>query len=150
MHFDKIGFWADVNRSDATGRTFSVDYSGLRVHRTLPGMLIGKAGYRPILLMLAAVLLVLIVLMPVPDSLVALVERVDPPGYDLLEADTRTIADSVNYHRNPEPSKHGSWVVGLPTQRRAWIPANRLPGWLWSWWAYSSWPPSSGGPKHCL
>ena len=60
----------------------------------------GQAGYRPLLLMLAAVFLAFIVLSPIPGSLVGLVEQGNPSGY-MLEADTETIADSVNYRRDP-------------------------------------------------
>ena len=31
-----------------------------------------------------------------------MLEEADPTGYDLMEADTHTIVDSVNYHGNPQ------------------------------------------------
>ena len=62
----------------------------------------GQAGYRPALLICAAFFFGLIMLLPPPGSLVHLVEQVNPLGYDILGANTETIADSVNYHRNPE------------------------------------------------
>jgi len=92
-------------RRDKTARPLLVDYSGLRVHRTPSEVLAGQAGYRPILLFFAALSLIFAVMFPVPGSLVDLVERVNPPGYDMMEADTMTIVDSVNSHRNPEAFK---------------------------------------------
>ena len=62
----------------------------------------GQGGYRPFLLILAALFLALIVILPVPGSLISLVEQVNPPGYAMLEADTETIADSVNYRNDPK------------------------------------------------
>lgn len=89
-------------RRDMTARPLVVDTSGLRVRRTPSDVLAGGAGHRPILLLAAALSLLCMVVLPVPGSLVALVERVNPSGYDMMEADTETIRDSVNYHRNPE------------------------------------------------
>ena len=102
MDIDHIGFRPPGKRLDAPGPSFRVDYSGLKVHGSLWRVLTGQAGYRPILLMFAALFFVSIMLLPVPGSLVDLVEHVNPQGYDLLGADTETIADSVNYHRNPD------------------------------------------------
>ena len=101
MNIDQVRFWSHGRQSDGTGRTISVDFTGLKIHRSLWGILTGEAGYRPLLLMFAVVFLALIVLLPLPGSLVGLMEQVNPLGYD-MEADTETIADSVNYHRNPD------------------------------------------------
>ncbi len=102
MNIDQARFRSPGRRLDGTGLTFSVDCTGLRIHRSLWGILAGQGGYRPLPLMLAAVFLTLIVLLPVPSSLVGLVERANPPGYDMLEANTETIADSVNQRRDPD------------------------------------------------
>ena len=61
----------------------------------------GQAGYRPVLLVFAAVFVIGVALLPVPGSLVDLVEQVDPLGYDMMPG-TETIVDSVNSHNNPE------------------------------------------------
>ena len=112
MNVDRIEFDANVRRSDAAGRTFPIDYSGLKVHQTLWEMLAGQSGYRPILLIFAALFFVLVMLLPVPGSRVDLVEQVDPLGYD-LESNTETIADSVNSHKNTEAVQ--AWQLsGLP------------------------------------
>ena len=112
MNVDRIEFGANVRRPDAAGRTFPVDCSGLQVHQTLWEMLAGQSGYRPILLIFAALFFVLVMLLPVPGSLVDLVEQVDPLGYD-LESNTETIADSVNSHKNTEAFQ--AWQLsGLP------------------------------------
>ena len=102
MNIDQARFRSPGRRLDGTGLTFSVDCTGLRIHRSLWGILAGQGGYRPLPLMLATVFLTLIVLLPVPSSLVGLVERANPPGYDMLEANTETIADSVNQRRDPD------------------------------------------------
>ena len=88
----------------------------------------GQGGYRPLLLMLAALFFALIVLLPVPGSLISLVEQVNPPGYAMLEADTETIADSVNYRHDPEAFEAWRLIGGRPIRLQVWIPVNRLPG----------------------
>ena len=79
-----------------------MDYSGLKVHQRASEVLTGQAGYRPLVLVLAALIFVSIVLFPVPGSLIDLLEQLNPPGYDMMEPGTNTVVDSVNYHRNPE------------------------------------------------
>ena len=85
-----------------TPRPVLVDYGGLKVRKTTSKVLTGQAGYRPIALLLATFFLVLMILLPVPGSLIGLVEEVHPPGYDMMEADTETIVDSANYRKNPK------------------------------------------------
>ncbi len=63
--------------------------------------LVGRAGYRPIVLVIAAVVLLSVLLVPIPSSLSAMVVEEDPPGYGEMEPSTNTIVDSVNYHKNP-------------------------------------------------
>ncbi len=83
-------------------RTVLVDYSDLHIGKTPAKILMGQAGYRPIALLLAAFFFVFMVLLPVPRSLINLVEEVNPSGYGMMEPDTETIVDSVNYHKNPQ------------------------------------------------
>ena len=62
----------------------------------------GHAGYRPIVLLMAAIFILSVLIAPVPGSLIDLVEQVNPPGYDMKGANTETIVDSVNYSKNPK------------------------------------------------
>ena len=107
MKVSKTESWAGETRLGMTPRPSLVDYSGLRVHRTASGVLAGQAGYRPAVLLLAAVFFVLMALLPIPGSLVELVEQVNPSGYDMMEPGTETIVDSVNYHRYPDAFEAG-------------------------------------------
>jgi sodium-dependent dicarboxylate transporter 2/3/5 len=52
-------------------------------------------GYKPILLLTAGILFALIVLLPPPQSMVNLVSKEKPPGYQLASGCT-TITDSIN------------------------------------------------------
>ena len=65
-------------------------------------VLTGQAGYRPIALLFAAFFLVSMVLLPVPGSLIGLVEEVNPPGYAMMETDAETIVNSANSRNNPK------------------------------------------------
>lgn len=79
-----------------------VNYSGLRIHRTPWEILQGGSGYRPVILIFAVLIILLVAfVIPVPGGLVDLVEQDTPPGYR-LEGNTTTIADSVNYHNDKE------------------------------------------------
>ena len=78
-----------------------VDFSGLEIRRPASGWLRGQPGYRPVALIIAVLFLISLILLPVPGSLIALVEKVSPSGYAMMETDTETIVDSVNYHNNP-------------------------------------------------
>ena len=64
--------------------------------------LVGQAGHRPLALILAALVFLFVLLAPVPPSLSALMVAEDPPGYGAMEPATKTIVDSVNYHKYPE------------------------------------------------
>ena len=88
-------------RIGAAHPPLQVDYSGLWVHRTPWEVLSGHAGYRPIPLIVAAAILLFVAFSPVPGSLLDLVERVNPSGYDMMEPGTHTILDSTNLHRDP-------------------------------------------------
>ena len=93
-----------VNRAwlDRAPRPILVDYSGLEVRKSTSELLRGQPGYRPIALIIAALFFISLILLPVPGSLIALVEVVNPSGYEMMEPNTETIVDSVNYHNNPE------------------------------------------------
>ena len=101
------GEWASRTWLETTPRPFLVDYGGLEVRKSIWSLLAGQAGYRPAVLLVAALLLVAAVLMPVPRTLTGLLEEPNPPGYDMAGAGTETIVDSVNYHDNPEA--FGAW-----------------------------------------
>lgn len=90
--------WVNMTRHEVASRPVLVDYSGLRVYRPLLERLAGQAGYRPVLLLIGAVFFIAMALLPVPGSLV---ERVNPPGYNMAGG-AETIVDSVNYHNSPE------------------------------------------------
>jgi len=64
--------------------------------------MLGQAGHRPLVLFIAAVVLLSVLLVPIPSSLSALVVAEDPPGYSAMEPATNTIVESVNYHKNPQ------------------------------------------------
>ena len=94
--------WAHRVWLERVPQPILVDYSGLRVRRSTPDTLLGQAGYRPIVLIVAAFIFLVLVVMPLPGSLVDLLGEDNPTGYDLMEADTQTIVDSVNRHKNPQ------------------------------------------------
>jgi len=93
--------WVNWTRLERESQPILVDYSGLRIHKTASEYLKGQSGYRPIALLIAAVFFLSMLLLPLPGSLIGLVEQVNPPGYTMMEADTETIVDSVNLHNNP-------------------------------------------------
>lgn len=75
-----------------------VNYSGLRVRKSTWEILKGRAGYRPMILIFAILcIIVTAFILPVPGSLMNLIEINRPAGYK-LEGGTTTIVDSVNYH----------------------------------------------------
>lgn len=83
-------------------RPFLVDYSGLKVRKSATELLTGQAGYRPIALIFAVLFLLAMFLVPVPGTLISLVEEVNPLGYDMMDPGTETIAESINRHNHPE------------------------------------------------
>ena len=94
------GIWANRTWLKIDPRPVLVDYSGLKI-RTAPWKIMaGNGGYRPIVLLMAAFIFLSILVLPVPGSLIDLVEQVNPSGYAMMETDTETIVDSVNYRRN--------------------------------------------------
>ena len=94
--------WANRAWLEKAPQPILVDYSGLRVSKTTIETLWGQAGFRPLVLIVAAFIFLVLIVMPLPGSLLGQVEEINPTGYDLMEADTQTIVDSVNYHKNPQ------------------------------------------------
>jgi len=74
-----------------------------------------RPGYKPILLVIAAVVLTSVVLLPAPQSMIDMVSRTHPPGYN-LETDCNTITDTVN--RKLRPAAFKAEKLGQP------VPAN--------------------------
>lgn len=60
-----------------------------------------RPGYKPVLILIAALAFTALVVLPPPQSMLDLVRAVDPPGYK-LGADSRTITDTVNQKLRPE------------------------------------------------
>ncbi|RJR21061.1 MAG: histidine kinase [Desulfobacteraceae bacterium] len=63
-----------------------------------------RPGYKPIILIPAAILFIVLVIMPPPQSMIDLVSMEKPAGYT-LPSDCKTITDSVNKKLNPEAFK---------------------------------------------
>ena len=83
-------------------RPILIDYSSLRVHRPLSRRLTGRSGYRPVVLLVAFASFISMALLPLPHSLIGLIEEVNPLGYNMMEANSETIVESVNRHFSPE------------------------------------------------
>ena len=88
-------------RLELTDRPILIDYSGLLVHRPFSRRLTGRAGRRPALLLVALGLFLSMALLPIPRGLADLVEEVNPLGYNIMEANSSTIVESVNRHFSP-------------------------------------------------
>jgi len=101
-----------------------VNYSGLRVHRNVRERLWGVGGYRPIILLFAAVLIILTAyVIPVPDGLKELVGEENPSGYS-LQGSTTTITDSVNYKLNREA--YDEWkAAGYPDDEKEGLDSDK-------------------------
>jgi solute carrier family 13 (sodium-dependent dicarboxylate transporter), member 2/3/5 len=63
-----------------------------------------RPGYKPILLVIAVVVLTAVVLLPPPQSMIDMVGRTHPPGYQ-LETGCKTITDTVNQKLRPAAFK---------------------------------------------
>jgi len=98
-HIESI--WAKRTWLEIAARPVLVDYSGLKVRRAPWKVLAGHAGHRPIVLLLAAFFILAVLILPVPGSLINMVEQVNPSGYDMQGPNSETIVDSVNYSNNP-------------------------------------------------
>ena len=62
-----------------TDRSFLVDYSGLKVRRTVRGWLLGTSGYRPALIIFAAIIIAGAAMLPIPGSLIDVVDMLHSP-----------------------------------------------------------------------
>ncbi len=65
------------------------------------GFWTNKPGYKPVLLLIAAIVFTGIVVMPTPQSMIDLVSRDAPPGYK-LDNGCKTITDTVNKKLHPK------------------------------------------------
>jgi sodium-dependent dicarboxylate transporter 2/3/5 len=63
-----------------------------------------RPGYKPVLILVAALAFVAIVILPTPQGMLDMVRQVDPPGYQ-LGRECRTITDTVNQRLRPEAFK---------------------------------------------
>ena len=99
-HID--GIWANRTWLEIASRPVLVDYSGLKVRIAPWKIMAGHGGHRPIVLLMAAFFILSVLILPVPGSLIDLVEQVNPSGYDMRGADTETIVNSVNYSNDPK------------------------------------------------
>ena len=64
--------WESRTWLRTTPRPLLVDYSGLRVRKTLYEILRGHTGYRPVFLLIAAAFLIFTILLPIPGSMLDL------------------------------------------------------------------------------
>ena len=102
-HIESI--WAKRTWLEISARPVLVDYSGLTVRRSPWKVMAGHAGHRPIVLLVAALCILAVMILPVPGSLINMVEQVNPSGYDMQGPNSQTIVDSVNYSNNPKAFK---------------------------------------------
>ncbi|MCD6297311.1 MAG: hypothetical protein J7M30_09165, partial [Deltaproteobacteria bacterium] len=65
------------------------------------GFWASKPGYKPVLLLIAAVVFTGIVVMPTPQGMVDLVSKEAPPGYKLGKG-CKTITETVNNKLHPK------------------------------------------------
>ena len=72
-----------------------------------------RPGYKPLLLLLAALVFTAIVILPPPQSMLDMVSKVSPPGYQ-LGTGCNTITDTINKKLRPEAFKASK--DGTPAQ----------------------------------
>jgi len=60
-----------------------------------------RPGYKPVLLLIAAILFTAVVLLPAPESMIQLMKQSNPAGYG-LSSDCNSIADNVNKKLRPD------------------------------------------------
>lgn len=63
-----------------------------------------RPGYKPVLLLIAAIVFTALVIIPPPQSMIDLVGRVAPPGYQLGQG-CKTITETVNQKLHPKAFK---------------------------------------------
>jgi sodium-dependent dicarboxylate transporter 2/3/5 len=81
-----------------------VGHSSASAKESKPGFWASRPGFKPVLILAAAVLFTLIVIIPPPQSMIDLVGHVKPAGYKLPRG-ARTIADSINSKLRPAAFK---------------------------------------------
>jgi len=81
------------------------------------GFWASKPGYKPILLLIAALVFAGFVLAPAPESMIDMVRKVNPPGYQ-LGRNCKTITDTVNQKLRPDAFK-GAKADGKQVQAEA-------------------------------
>ena len=65
------------------------------------GFWASKPGYKPILLLIAVLVFIGVVMAPTPQSMINLVSKTSPPGYQ-LGRECKTIADTMNQKLHPK------------------------------------------------
>jgi len=63
-----------------------------------------RPGYKPILLLIAAIVFAGLVIIPPPQSMIDLMNKLNPPGYQ-LQSECKTITDNVNKKLHPNAFK---------------------------------------------
>ena len=63
-------------------------------------ILANRPGYKPILLVIAAIVFAGLVIIPPPQSMIDLMNKLNPPGYQ-LQSECKTITDNVNKKLHP-------------------------------------------------
>ncbi|MBU0767752.1 MAG: hypothetical protein KJ687_01480, partial [Proteobacteria bacterium] len=66
-----------------------------------PGFWKNKPGYKPMLFVIAAVVFTAFVVLPPPQSMIDMVTKISPPGYELSKGST-TIVETVNKKLRPK------------------------------------------------
>jgi len=79
-------------------------HKGITVTAERGGFWKSRPGYKPMILFPAAILFIVLVIMPPPQSMLDLVSFEKPSGYS-LPSDCKTITDSVNKKLSPEAFK---------------------------------------------
>ncbi|MBW1705573.1 MAG: anion permease [Deltaproteobacteria bacterium] len=79
------------------------DHAAVDIKRK-SGFWASKPGYKPILLLIAALVFVGVVIVPPPQSMIDLVSKVNPAGYK-LGRECKTITDTMNQKLHPKAFK---------------------------------------------
>jgi len=71
------------------------------VSQSAAGFWKNKPGYKPMLFVIAAIVFTILVVMPPPQSMIDMVTKTNPPGYELSKGST-TIVETVNKKLRPK------------------------------------------------
>ena len=110
----------------------------------------GGPGYKPLYLLLAAVLFIAIVVMPPPQGMVDMVSKTNPPGYALGKNCT-TITETVNQKLRPDAkmAEEGNASEDHGGHGKALLTPEEVAGMAKTTVCpYYSWRLFYGGPKH--